>query len=399
MKIAPAQGPVFQLSQFFFLYAGLLNDTLFIRISLILAQFCIALWTSLGFAIWPSIANAKAEAIHLDSLLWAGSCIIVAALPLIRQLYAGYSRVTFNVGSYEEEAEALWRDWFRRCGICRGGFKKILDAAEWIQMGPGEDLTMQLDHERANDPENTYGDAFYFVVGGQLECVAHYKEGPREFTAHSGCFADAFPLLAALGQPTSAMAMQMGPLAVKVSEESDYTLISAELHAIEVTPELELDASPKPDHHIGADVFRAQGALLLRWRRSKLLEAVSGSNFTQRALSQLVTQSTLDGLFRASLPASPKERYDVIHRVRRRLNAAPLPLVTSSTRLQWWLAHVSLRELWRPGPEQRGMNTPSLGSREAIVADRRRSSLLASTNLSELDQIPSEPSPRVYRDV
>ena len=91
----------------------------------------------------------------------------------------------------------------------KADFHTVLSIADWVELDGGDPVPMHLDPLQVDDPQHTHGDSFYFVLGGQLECQAHYMEGTREFQARSGNFCDAFSLLAMLGQPTAGLAMQV----------------------------------------------------------------------------------------------------------------------------------------------------------------------------------------------
>jgi len=126
--------------------------------------------------------------------------------------------------------------------------------------------------------------------------------------------------------------------------------------------------------------FKRRGALLLRFRHNELLErVVCGPGLASSALRLIVTQSTLDNLFRESIKAcqpAVRRRYDVIHDMRRRLNNEALPLNAADVKYpiwkQWWRAHSSLRDFWHPGPEQRAMNAIRLATQEEAQMDELR---------------------------
>lgn len=358
---AGVNGPLWHIAEFFFFYAGLLGDTVFIRISLIAAQSFMFLWTTVGTPMWPDFQSPSGNVLHIDALIWTSLCVIVAAIPLYRQLTHDDAQVKFCCDSMTDEAEALWRSWFRRSGIPRTDFKVILDAGEWLELAPGCPVPMwELDANDADQASlNAYGNVYYYVVGGTLECKTVYREGERRFTARPGAFVDAFALIALLGQPTAALAMQNGPLEVHVMEDSAYSWTAPPRDETEVSSQ---GRSP------GVAVERS-GALLLRLSRRELVRRVMRTpGLALPSLRLIVTQSTLDNLFCESLNPAPRRRYDVIHDVRQRINVAPLPVnaavPTRRKRSQWWLAHLSLRDFWRPGTEQRAMNAVRLDSRE-----------------------------------
>ena len=154
---------------------------------------------------------------------------------------------------------------------------------------------------------------------------------------------------------------------VKVAERSDYTLMSEECLPSSDT------MSDEENHMDSPCAFSKPGALLLRWRRKEFIKTVvHGAGFARAALQLLVTQATLDCLFRQALPAAPVPRYDVMHGIRRRMNVAPLDTHTKPRRQSlnsFVNAHVSLRDLVHPGQEQRGPNSPQMRSRERLVGN------------------------------
>lgn len=391
IPIAPSNGPFFHIAEFFFLYAGLFNDTVFIRITLILAQAFILVWTTLGAPVWPNWQNPERAALHLDSTIWCSLCIIVAGIPLLRQVTQREAKVSFACGAYGDEAEALWRDWYRRSGVPRADFRTILQACEWLAVAPGDLLPMKLDglgFDSCVSESIEHGDCYYYVVGGQLDCVAQYREGERHFRAESGSFVDAFAMIDLFGQPTAGLAMQLGTLGVRVAPESTYSsrvprvpppvVGATSSQACVATPSTPLTAAaaaPATPSSLASGDDAKPGALLLRWRREDLVRAVvCAPGLACPTMRLVVTQSALDSLFAGSLPPGPRQRYDVIHEVRRTLNAAPLPLEVLAAsaprrRLQWWQAHVSWRDLWQPGQEQRALNAMRACSRECEELD------------------------------
>lgn len=394
------------------------GDTVFIRICLILAQVLIFVWTTCGTPEWPYLVNVESIQFHIDTFMWCSLCIIVAAVPLYHQLSYKDSEIDLDCGRMTHMAEAMWRDWFRRSGIPRADFKKVLDCGEWLEVPPGSNLSMfapetSMAETTSNSRSTmTYGDVYYYVMDGCLECKSFYKEGERTFTARPGSFIDAMNLIAFLGQPTAALAMQLGPLDVKVALTSTFSLVVPVADDREAGSHSDREggspsSTPPPiNSPLGSPTlggagrnmllqrrpsagqlrrsqsaeFAMKGALVLRFRRQDLLEQVlCAQGLASSALKLVVSQSTLDNLFcesiRACQPAL-RRRYDVIHDMRRRLNNSPLPLDAADLKIslweQWWKAHASLRDFWRPGPEQRAMNAIRLATQEKDQMDELR---------------------------
>jgi len=411
MLVAPSNGPIYHAAEFFFLYAGVFGDTVFIRISLILAQLLVFLWTVCGTPEWPYFTSESA-AFHPDAFVWCGLCIVVAAVPLWQQLTYKDSDTELDCGSMTHMAEAMWRDWFRRSGIPRSDFKKVLDCGEWVELFPGSSVPMfssMNEAAAAANDQTSYGDVYYYVVDGCLDCKSHYKEGDRTFMARPGSFVDAMHLIGLLGQPTAALAMQMGPLDIKVSLTSTFSLIvpipqdgSDSPRSTSPNPALPMgslmpgSASPRGLRRASSGLlgrsrsgqmrrspsaeFAKRGALLLRFRRKDLLEQVlCAKGLASSALRLIVTQSTLDNLFCESITVcqpAVRHRYEVIHDMRRRLNNSPLPVNSADNKhsiwKQWLRAHGSIFDLWRPGPEQRAMNATRLATTERAELEELR---------------------------
>lgn len=361
ISFPPSNGPLWHAAEFFFLYAGIFGDTVFVRISLILAQILIFAWITLGCPEWPDVMSPNSDPIfHLDAFLWCSLCVVVAAIPLYHQLTHNDARTCLDCGPMTDMAEAMWRDWFRRSGIPRSEFKKILDAGEWFELSPGEIVPMAF-------ADST---VYYYVVGGCVDCRARYKEGDRFFERRHGSFLDAFDLMGFLGQPTAALAMQLSPMEAQVDLNSTYSLKVPTVNSDTSLSSRRL-GTPLLRRSSSAAELEKRGALLIRWQKTALLEGVMCSGgLALSAFRLIVTQSTLDNVFSEVIASKTnmRRRYDVIHDMRQRLNDAPLPVDAASPKrrmgMQWWLAHVSMREFWRPGQEQRAMNAITLDNQE-----------------------------------
>jgi len=354
------------------------------------------------------------EQFHLDALIWCGLCIIVAAVPLCKQLAYKDAKIDLDCGHMTHMAEAMWRDWFRRSGIPRRDFKRVLDCGEWLELLPGSNVPMFAPETSVADTRS-YCDVYYYVVDGCLECRSCYKEGNRNFTARAGSFVDAMSLIGFLGQPTAALAMQLGPLDVKVALTSTFSLavpladdssgsptLTSPAGSPLASPKQHCDSRCRPmlrstgqSQRSPSAEFARRGALLLRLRRSELLErVVCGPGLASAALRLTVTQSTLDNLFCESITAcqpAVRRRYDVIHDMRQRLNHEALPLNAADIKYpiwkQWWRAHSSLRDFCRPGPEQRAMNAIRLATQEEAQMEELR------VHESELERLQSVGTP------
>eukprot|EP00929_Paragymnodinium_shiwhaense_P065763 TRINITY_DN32949_c0_g2_i1.p1 TRINITY_DN32949_c0_g2~~TRINITY_DN32949_c0_g2_i1.p1 ORF type:complete len:475 (-),score=70.12 TRINITY_DN32949_c0_g2_i1:178-1602(-) len=388
-------GPVWHASMFFFLYAGMLSDTVFIRASLVMAQSLLLLWAILGYAHWPHFQNGIS--LPLDQAFWSGMCILVAAIPLFRQLTIRDARVNFKDAGVdkdflEDEAEAIWRDWYRRSGIPRADFKVILECCDWVQLEPGSRVPMWIGGAGPTDDAFRYGNAFYYVLGGRLECTSHYKEGARNFRVDPGNFIDAFALMLLLGQPSSALAMQCGEMEAHVAKDSTFTRLSTSTTVSFATPQGQDQtltsplAVESPTFGDGRTGHPQRGALLMRLDREKILRrVVEQPGLALQSLRLLVTQATMDNLFSSSLDAKSRRRYNAVQAVRMRVNTCPLPAVAASPsmrkRTQWWLAHLRPRDFWYPGPEQRAVNAIRAGNYESNALE------LLKVHQEELEQL------------
>merc|ERR1711920_302303 len=106
-----------------------LCDTLFIRLFVIIGVNLMLVWQISGVPAWPYVWNVELEGLPIDAIIWTTLICIANGIPAFRQLYYNDANVRFG-GPYEDEAEATWRDWFRRSGITRADFKMIIQAAD-----------------------------------------------------------------------------------------------------------------------------------------------------------------------------------------------------------------------------------------------------------------------------
>eukprot|EP00438_Fugacium_kawagutii_P002494 Skav209087 [mRNA] locus=scaffold207:753479:755722:- [translate_table: standard] len=188
-------GPFYELSNFLFFYAGLLQDLCFVRSAVVVANLFIAAFLLFGAPVWPGLWNSEnarfrvapwdarggwmglAAAKHQeegfdlvprggwydkecrgvsrvvdrprdaqDTVVWMLLAVVVNAVPMFRQLKFDDSKVTFDVDkSLEPQIEAVWREWWRRSGIPRADFKEILKAGEILEIAVGTELSLLLE--------------------------------------------------------------------------------------------------------------------------------------------------------------------------------------------------------------------------------------------------------------
>jgi len=337
-KIAKANGPFWVLAQIFFLAAGLMLDVAFIRLAVVLGNIFITAWVIYGVATWPDVWFSPIAAIHVDQLVWCLLCILANALPMFRQFRFDDSRISFEIEDHEEEAEAVWREWWRRSGIPRFDFKMIAEIGEWLEIEPGMVLSTKEKCYDSSDSDGedkqldgkTESDVFYYIVSGALNCQPDPNSGLKSFQIKSGQFLDAFVLMAALGQTSVCLAMQTGPT----------TAVGAE-----------------------------KGTLVIKWNQ-KAMDQIrfSFSTFAPACLKTIVSSATLDSLYRHEVTPEKSFVYENVERRRLELVRAPLPkdaaCVERKMWEQFWLNLVSIRDLWDPSPHQRVVNAVMTGSRE-----------------------------------
>merc|ERR1711920_568942 len=216
----------------------------------------------------------------------------------------------------EDEAEATWRDWFRRSGITRADFKMIIQAAEWIELSPNASLPQSVHDE----PEKSSGDSsastkedeyYYYCIDGRVELAWELAIRGAPMDAEgtvlgSGDFLNGLSLLALFGQAHVGMALRENA-SVHARVTADSSFISS-------------DESSKAEAGDSHDTIR-DGALLLRWSKGALI-------------SQVLDQPR---------DAAAQKR----------------PLLK-----QWLMSHVSFRSLLKPSPFERAINALTVGSQE-----------------------------------
>lgn len=256
------------------------------------------------------------------------------------------AKVSFK-GKREEESESIWRDWFRRSGICRADCKLILEAADWVEIQPKEQLLLRDDCDVIADKSNDDGgnvQYHYYCVSGTVECFAKHPEGERRFLIQSGEFVNALEMQRLFGQAQIRDILEAGVPKAFVTSDSI------------------MDSGRKQNE---------PGALLLRWTESQLeREVMQKPCHAGNALRLCVNESCLHSLYREALSPSMRERFDRVQKVRRKHNTSELPRDAADGRRplykQWQLQHGSLRDLWQPSPFSRSINQQLLGSQELL---------------------------------
>jgi len=302
----------------------------------VLGNIFITGWVIYGVATWPDVWFSPISAIHLDQIIWCIVMIAANALPMFRQFKFDDAKINFEVEDYEEDAEAVWREWWRRSGIPRFDFKMIAELGEWMELAPGTKLsTRQMrqddsDSESDGEEKAPIEDVFYYIVHGSLTCQPPEGSGLKPFVIKTGQFLDAFVLMAALGQTSVCLALQTGPTMAQVAEE---------------------------------------GTVVIKWTQ-KAMDRIrfSFSTFAPQCMKTIVSSATLDSLYRHEVTPGNISIYEKVEKKRLELVRAPLPKdAACQQRRMWeqfWLNLVSLRDLWDPSPHQRVVNAVQTGSRE-----------------------------------
>lgn len=345
-KEAKPNGPFWHIAMLLFLYSGILSDVAFIRTVVVLANLFITAWVIFGVASWPNIWFSVLAELHWDQLTWCFLCVFVNALPMFRQFKFDDSKQKFEVGKkYLEMAESIWREWWRRSGIPRTDFKLIVEAGEFVELSPGEVLelteTVNSDDSGSDSDlvedgqEGASEDIFYYVVSGKIQCQPAPGSGRKPFVLSAGYFCDAFHLLTVLGQTTVCMAMQ--------------------------TDALRCTVLPSGAEH--------SGAIVIKWKGRVISEKVVCSHgFAALCLKTVVSSSTMDSLYREAVEKDYLGVFDAVEKKRKELAQAELSKKAAMPERpfwqQFWMSHVSLRDLWEPSPHQRVVNAISTGSRE-----------------------------------
>merc|ERR1712050_556004 len=330
------------------------------RIAVISSVILMYLWTLLGVASWPYIYNEELAAFPLDMTFWTVLTVLANLVPLVKQLTYSDANVRFG-GPHEDEAEAIWRDWFRQSGITRADFKMIIQSAEWLKLSQKETLETSIGEGPTVEAEE---EIYYYCVGGRVELAwelnptAHTSEA--EWTSVGpGEFVNGLSLLALLGQAHVGLALREGAASARVAADSSFVL-----------------SSPRRDAALGSDGAAERGldhvrkgCFLLRWRRSDLVSQVLNQPCNAATAMRLcANQSCLHSIYRDALPLHMRCRFDEACEKRRQLNLSPLPRGAATSRTsffkQWKLSHVSLNSLWEPSPLERAINALQVGSQE-----------------------------------
>jgi hypothetical protein len=137
-----------QISNWFFLLAGLHGDLLIIRLSLFLAYLLLVVNSVVGSPLWP-LATAGNGKISVDGLLWAAVSLYVHGASLFALIW-DERHVQLN-----EDEVALWRMMYRTGGLSQRLFQTILSQKlAVVELPAGETI----------DTDNY----FYIVYHGQV---------------------------------------------------------------------------------------------------------------------------------------------------------------------------------------------------------------------------------------
>jgi hypothetical protein len=373
LPLTPPSGPGYQLAMFCFLYMAFLCDTLFIRLFVIIGVSLMLVWQISGVPAWPYVWNVELEGLPIDAIIWTTLICIANGIPAFRQLYYNDANVRFG-GPYEDEAEATWRDWFRRSGITRADFKMIIQAAEWIELSPNASLPQSVHDE----PENSSGDSsasakedeyYYYCVDGRVELAWELAIRGAPVDAEgtvlgSGDFLNGLSLLAFFGQAHVGMALRENA-SVHARVTADSSFISS-------------DESSKGEAGNSHDTIR-DGALLLRWSKGALISQVLDHPCDAAAAMRLcVNQNCLHTIYREALPSGMRPRFQKACEMRRHHNRTPLPRDAAAQKRpllkQWLMSHVSYRSVLKPSPFERAINALTVGSQEWEQMGKLRSS-------------------------
>lgn len=356
---------------------------MFIRTSLCLAYFLMTLAALTGFAAWPHAINHNFPGIPVDALLWGFLGLLVNGTPMLKQLLYRDSAVSFDHACKDlplDIAEALWQQWYARCGITRADFKLIIQHASHIALPPSNLLELWHDQRgrKVADrlPAAEFGEFYYYIIEGQLDVTTTMADGVALRTIQpAGGWLDEHVLLALLSCAPIGIAMQQGPSVARVAEASTFSN--------QFPPTSEAGSSMNP------------GARLLRFRRADLVNGVIQTpTFAADALRILVYDSLSYRLFLNQLKAMPgdaqeKRFHQILEIVRKRAQADVLrdaATIKVPLYAQLWS---SLKWFWHIHPGERAMNAVVVGSRQekTILAIRR----------SCENATPMEPTQKLHR--
>eukprot|EP00192_Tetraselmis_astigmatica_P005911 CAMPEP_0117678484 /NCGR_PEP_ID=MMETSP0804-20121206/17324_1 /TAXON_ID=1074897 /ORGANISM="Tetraselmis astigmatica, Strain CCMP880" /LENGTH=443 /DNA_ID=CAMNT_0005487879 /DNA_START=543 /DNA_END=1874 /DNA_ORIENTATION=- len=381
--IKPASGPMFYMAQFFFIYTGFLKDTLFIRLSLLFGITFITLWTLLGVPTWPNFVNAGFPGIQLDALILGIIQLLVNGIPFFIQVSQNDKKVSFDSVTkeeYREYAEAMWRAWFHRSGVSRADFKDILAAGEWVMLQPEEKLPLwsKEDKESGETVLDAFGDTYYYVFGGKVECRAKYAgDYDHSWVSTGGAFVNNLTLQTLFGAAPGALAIQDGPIQATVA--SDSVVYAVPTENMVPNDDIRLSSFSGMAFHRASKVEKS-GALFLRWRRANVISGiVHTGGFAADAFDLMLSQSIMEGLFHSAVNQTSPELgaiYGNLMRARMDDDLAPLPRNIKERKqkkpflVQW---HNSHGWPWHTSPKERAVNSLTCGAtelqRQAAITD------------------------------
>mmetsp|Transcript_33132 Transcript_33132/g.93789 ORF Transcript_33132/g.93789 Transcript_33132/m.93789 type:complete len:440 (-) Transcript_33132:450-1769(-) len=357
MELEQFNGPMFQLAMVAFAWVGFLKDTLFIRIAVGLGVVLVTAWSLMGVPKWPLWWDHD-HGFALNALLWGGLQSVIVGIPLCMQLLSSDKRQVFPT-EHEEEAEAMWRTWYYRVGVSRADFKDILGAGRWVQLQPGEELPVWTEREpqKGSAPAvircpTPFGNTYYYVFGGRLDCQTTCSGRPHASTASPGRFINGFPLLTLFGATPGALAIQDGPMLATVAVNSVYTPLAGS----------KLDTGTEQ-----------QGALVFMWRDQEIMhEVVRSGGFAGDAFRLMLTQAIMEEMYDRLLHLEDPaigNTYTAVQGTRMANDIAPLPkdVAETSQRKSFWAQFVHSHGWpWHISPRERAVNAITYGSNVAL---------------------------------
>lgn len=131
-----------QLASFFFLLAALFSHVLPIRFFLTLAYLMLILLYATGIPTWPNIL--REGFVSLDGLLWSLTTVIFHGYALYRHFKDELPVPPFA----SEEEEELWRFLYRRSGMARLEYKKVLKISKWRKVDRGGVIASRREYKQ-----------------------------------------------------------------------------------------------------------------------------------------------------------------------------------------------------------------------------------------------------------
>mmetsp|Transcript_282 Transcript_282/g.871 ORF Transcript_282/g.871 Transcript_282/m.871 type:complete len:329 (+) Transcript_282:402-1388(+) len=274
----------------------------------------------------------------------------------------------------------MWRAWFHRSGVSRADFKDILAAGEWVMLQPEEKLPLwsKEDKESGETVLDAFGDTYYYVFGGKVECRAKYAgDYDHSWVSTGGAFVNNLTLQTLFGAAPGALAIQDGPIQATVA--SDSVVYAVPTENMVPNDDIRLSSFSGMAFHRASKVEKS-GALFLRWRRANVISGiVHTGGFAADAFDLMLSQSIMEGLFHSAVNQTSPELgaiYGNLMRARMDDDLAPLPRNIKERKqkkpflVQW---HNSHGWPWHTSPKERAVNSLTCGAtelqRQAAITD------------------------------